>query len=255
MAFNFYGTFSLGQYEQYKTWSKYQEADIKKRIAYLENLIVRNGVFRTTFDDNHNPSRYTISPPNSYAAKLMKAYCSLGGSPTKDFIIRDSSLVTFKIKGAPLDTQDKDNPTAGYSNSYSDGTYDRGPLYDRDVGYLVERSKGWQLEAIKRKREQLEFKIKRCLDYVDSLIAEKDMLQKMIDDPTKRSPVLLAKFVNKALTPGSTSLLNTTDDSIDARFATVADFTVQPDAQQSDGQRTRLPTSGSPINTDTGQTP
>lgn len=246
MAFNFYGTFSEGQALAFKYWTKYQEADLKKRISYLEALIAKNGVYTTKFDDNYNPISYTVAPAWSYAAKLIKVYKCLGGDPLKDFIIRDRNHVTYKLKGVPFDNN-RTNTTSGMSEVNSDGTIERGFLFDRDVGIRQEVAKNWQLEAIKRKKEQLEFKIKRCLDYSDALVKEKEMLERMIENPLRRGMVLWANMVNKASEPGSMSLLNTTDDSIDARFAKDADPAIPTEVQQSDGERSRLPTSGNPM--------
>jgi hypothetical protein len=49
----------------------------------------------------------------------------------------------------------------------------------------VDRTKSWQLDAIKAKRERLEYKIKRALDYSDQLQAQIDIIDKTLGSGLK----------------------------------------------------------------------
>jgi len=96
----------------------------------------------------------------------------LGGVPENDMLLRTRDQVVFLKRGIDED----DSP------DYSNGRVDRGTQrFDRTLGLYVESLKKWQLEAIKAKREQLEFKIKRAMDYADQLKQESDMLASLIE--------------------------------------------------------------------------
>ena len=135
-----------------------------------------------------DPESFTVSPPTSYGAKLMQAYRILGGLPERDMLLRTSDDPVYLTRGvSPTKANDASPVTGGYSDLFSNGRRYRGnQRFDRDLGLKVEKLKAWQLEAIKHKREHLEFKIKRALDYYDQLQNEKNMLSAMLaaDSPT-----------------------------------------------------------------------
>lgn len=188
MSFSFLGTWTTGQFEQLRKFAKVQEQDLKKRAEFLRRKISDNGIFVTEYDEaTYHPIRYSVTP-FSYASKLFQAYRALGGHPEKEFLLRTRDQPVFLTRGNSINTEDPTDTTSGYSDMYSNGRRYRGSQrFDRDVAVSVERFKGWQLEAIKRKREHLEYKIKRAIDYSDQLAIEAEMIDAMLQDGSESS--------------------------------------------------------------------
>jgi hypothetical protein len=183
MAFGFYGTFTTGQLQQLVDFSIIQETDLVDRGRWLSAQLTRNGVFTTEYDpQTHLPKSFSASS-GSYAAKLLQAYRILGGTPENDFMLRSTDQPVFLTRGKNINTSTTaTDPTAGYSDMLSNGRRIRGSQrFDRDVGVQVTKLKSWQLETIKRKREHLEFKIKRALDYSDQLQREIAVIEVLLD--------------------------------------------------------------------------
>lgn len=209
-----------------------QERDLAKRRLWLMAQLTRNGVFSTEYDpQTHLPKAFSASA-GSYAAKLLQAYRILGGTPEKDFMLRTSDKPVFLTRGKNIDTGvTAVDPTAGYSDVLSNGRRVRGSQrFDRDVGVQVERLKAWQSEAIKRKREHLEFKIKRALDYSDQLQREIAVLKVLLDETSGRQVADIVR--NISLTSVRTGAHNIVEDLIDIfglNVGKVQDFTYSPD--------------------------
>jgi hypothetical protein len=163
-------------------FSKIQERDLAARIKWLGSQLLKNGIFTTEFDPQTSmPTSYLVDGPNSYGYKLFSAYRALGGNPERDFILRTSDKPVFLTRGKNISSDNTDT-TAGYSDTFTNGRRVRGEQrFDRDLGLAVDKLKVWQLESIKRKREHLEFKIKRCIDYSDQLQSEINLLTNLND--------------------------------------------------------------------------
>ncbi len=96
-------------------------------------------------------------------------------------LLRTSDKPVFLTRAGKVGDNPGDS-TGGYSDIYSNGRRYRGNMrFDRDMALKVGRFKKWQLETIKQKREHLEFKIKRALDYSDQLQSEIDIINAMLD--------------------------------------------------------------------------
>lgn len=160
------------------------------------------------------PKSFTASD-SSYAGKLLQAYRILGGTPETDFMLRTTDQPVFLTRGNNIDTSTVGtDPTAGYSDLLSNGRRVRGTQrFDRDVGVQVNRLKSWQLEAIKQKREHLEFKIKRALDYSDQLQREIAVIAVLLDPNQGRQ--VRDTVRNVQLTAIRTGAHNIVEDLID----------------------------------------
>lgn len=213
MAFNFQGTYTTGQLEKLKYFSKLQEQDLRNRIAWLQADLLRVGVFSTEYDDQTGyPVLFTVFPDNSYAAKLMLAYKILGGNPEQEMLLRTRDKPVFKTRGTPV-TSDVTDLGAGVSIDYSNGRRQRSSQrFDRDLGFKIDRIKKWQLEAIKRKREILEFKIKKALDLSDQISEEIKLLQSMIEDESRSLDAIITEAVSIQFKPGTQTVLNDDQD-------------------------------------------
>jgi hypothetical protein len=234
MAFNFYGTFTTGQFNKFMYFSKLQEQDLRKRIAWLDSQLLRVGIFTTEYNENNFPLSFTVSPDYSYGAKLLLAYKILGGVPEEDMLLRTRDLPVYLTRGVDLDS-DPENFGSGVSNEYTNGRLNRGTIrFDRDLGIQVQKVKNWQHEVIKRKRENLEFKIKRTLDLSDQLQQERNSLNAMIEDPFKSLDFMFANvsgFINRE---GAMNVVDNLADIWGLKIGNQADITLDEDYRQSD---------------------
>lgn len=180
----------------------------------MRRRITENGIFVTEYDpETFHPIKYSVTP-FSYASKLFIAYRALGGDPEKEFLIRTSDQPVYLIRGTSLNTQDPLDTTSGYSDQYSNGRRYRGSQrFDRDVAIAVEKFKKWQLEPIKRKKENLEYKIKRALDLTDQLTNEADMIDAMLAEDSELS--VDSQAVKIGLIASRTGAANVIQDMLD----------------------------------------
>jgi len=243
VAFNFYGTFTSGQWFELEDFTRIQAKDIKDRIAWLSAEITRVGVFTTVYAaETDDPESFTVSPPTSYGAKLMRAYRVLGGVPERDMLLRTSDDPVYLTRGTSVSKATDDAPvTGGYSDLFSNGRRYRGnQRFDRDLGLKVEKLKRWQLEAVKHKREHLEFKIKRALDYYDQLQNEKDTLSAMLEagSPTsveQQITDLLAMFY----TPGRANVIDNPLDKFGFNIGKPGDKSFPNELELAEGEALR----------------
>lgn len=162
---------TTAQWEEFKNFVKIQKVDLIQRKAWLQRELVRVGVFVTDYDGPTPVAFGAVA--GSYADKLLRAYKILGGVPERDMLLRTSDIPVFAPRAVGLTTDATGEVTGGFAEVHSNGRRNRGSqIFDRDLGLLVEKLKKWQLEAIKLKREKLEYKIKRALDYSDQLQRE-----------------------------------------------------------------------------------
>ena len=179
--------FTVGQWEELRQFALIQASDIGARIGYLNRELTTVGLFSTQYDPTTNfPVNFSATPSTSHAAKLLQAYRALGGFPEQDFLLRTSDDPVYLTPGAAINTNDPSGIiTQGSSDQFSNGKrYRGGQVFDRDLGLPMENFKKWQLQAIKHKREHLEYKIKRALDYSDQLQIEITFLTTMIQPGT-----------------------------------------------------------------------
>src|SRR5271157_1631276 len=141
MAFNFYGTFTMGQWEELRQFAIIQASDIGARISWIIRELNTVGVFSTIYNSvTKFPQSFTVTPSTSHGAKLLQAYRALGGFPEQDFLLRTSDDPVFLMPGPPLDTSDPSGvATQGFSDQFSNGKQYRGQQrFDRDIGYPME---------------------------------------------------------------------------------------------------------------------
>jgi len=140
----------------------------------------------------------------------LQAYRALGGFPEQDFLLRTSDQPVYLTQGPAVNMNDASGVAqGGFSDVFTNGRRYRGnQRFDRDLGYPMEKFKRWQLEAIKQKREHLEYKIKRALDYSDQLQIENTFLQAMIA-PTSTTDVngQIANLIALFHRPGAMNII------------------------------------------------
>jgi len=243
MAFNFYGTLTTGQWEEFRKFALIQSSDIQARILWLNRELLTVGVFTTLYDSATNlPISFSAVPQTSYASKLLQAYRILGGNPERDMILRTSDQPVFLTKASPMVVQRDGTVTGGFTDQFTNGKRYRGSQrFDRDLGFIIERFKKWQLEAIKRKREHLEFKIKRALDYSDQLQIERDLLT-IMTAPASTSTVddQIVKIETLFHRPGAMNVIDNLNDIFGFGIGRPGDTAYQNAEQVAQGEDQRL---------------
>lgn len=242
MAFSFYGLMTTGQWQAFKAFSGIQRLELVQRRTWLQKQLLMVGVFSTEYD-GPNPVSFTASA-GSYAAKLLAAYRVLGGVPEDDMLLRTRDKPVFKTKSQNVNTGPDGTVDGGFSDVYSNGRRDRGTQrFDRDLGLRVDRLKDWQLEAIKAKRERLEFKIKRALDYSDQIQQEIGLITSLLGDETAVGSVdyQVLQVETEMATPGTMNVVDDLDDVHGLKIGKPGDLTFDNSLAEAEQQDERVP--------------
>jgi len=242
------GPFTTGQWNELESFIFVQQVDLQARRDWLSAALARNGIFNTEYDENNFPTTYdaqsgsggfTCIPDSSYGGKLLTAYRALGGVPETDMLLRTTDMPIFLTGGSQTQTGEGAQKT-GYSDMYSNGRRERGGMrFDRDLGLLVEAVKAPFLEIIKQKRERLEFKIKRALDYSDQIQREIDQLDKLL---APDGVLALLGRVQSAITqPGQFGVIKNDNDKFGLNIGRVGDLAFDDSVDQADSEEERVP--------------
>lgn len=167
--FDFLGTFNRSQFNRLAAFARDQLPLIDARIAWLNMEIIRVGSLVMAKDPKGNPTGYAAGNPDAYIGKLTSAYEILGGNPFYDLQVRQMSESIYLLKG--------DEVSAPKFFSSGDPVPE-GSLADAPSANLVSELKSWLETTIDRK-EYLERKIRRAIDYVDQLQAEISTLERI----------------------------------------------------------------------------
>lgn len=175
MAFDFLGTFNLSQHGRLAKYATSQVSDIPARLNHLTAEQTRIGVVVFTYD-KASVTGYEPSPANSYIGKLLRAYEVLGGDPFFDLKLRSKgSQAVFLAKA------DETRP----ARVRSDGVVLAGEgLADAPSAVLGQQLRDWMYDTLQYKREHLERKIRRAMDYADQLADEIALLKTVQGDAT-----------------------------------------------------------------------
>jgi hypothetical protein len=163
LPFDFNGTFTVTQFERFKTYVRNQVQLIDSRIAHLEAERDRVGNLGFAFDEGGNPTAFEGDPPQTYIGKLFGAYEALGGDVEYDLQVRSTSQPVFQLEG------DETSPPQLMSNGEVMGVFG---LSDAESSLLMQKMRNWVREDLQRRRDALERKIQRALDYAEQLSAE-----------------------------------------------------------------------------------
>ena len=166
MAFDFKGTFNFSQLKRFEAFARAQKADLVGRITHLVAEQQRIGALSFAFSASGVPSLY-VPEDGSYIGKLVAAYEVLGGDPFFDLNIRTRSQAIFLKAG------DETTPGQVLSNGEILGTPGKA---DAQSGELMDDLRGWMYDAQEYKREYLERKIRRAVDYAEQLSDEITLL-------------------------------------------------------------------------------
>lgn len=169
MAFEFLGTFNKSQFDRFLAFAKSQLADIDGRILHLNFEKQRIGNISFVYEGGGIPSSYTVSSATTtYIGGLVSAYEVLGGSVLHDLQVRSRSQAVYLLPG------DEVTPPQYMSN----GEMMAGKgLEDATTAEYVREARDWMLPSMQHRREYLERKIRKALDYAEQLADEIDYLE------------------------------------------------------------------------------
>lgn len=168
MAYNFQGTFTASQFARFKEYVRNQVQLIDARIKHLEAEQYRIGNLAFAFDSGGAPKVLAGDPPTTYCGKLFGAYEALGGDAEFDLQMRSNSQPVFQLAGS--ETQ----PAQLMSNGEVVGGLG---LSDATSALLMQKLRGWVSEDLQRRRDAIERKIQRSIDYAEQLAAEISQLK------------------------------------------------------------------------------
>lgn len=174
MAFDFLGTFRRSQFEDLYAYAEAHLENVDPRIEYLKSEIERLGWIEYTFEEGERVD-YVVRPVNSLLAKYSRAFEYYGGSLTA-LQIRSRGDWIYVTKGE-FDLGDN-RPYAGGRPSEGDYKSNNRHYNDDVPGNYVYSVKDWIAPSIKRRLEDLEFRIKRTIDRSDQHINEIILLVK-----------------------------------------------------------------------------
>ena len=219
MAHNFNGTFTKSQFTRFRAYVENQLPMIDARIAHLEAERDRIGNLAFAYDSAGNPTSFVNDIPETYCGKLFAAYEALGGDAEFDLQVRSASQPVFLMTG------DVNTPAQLMSNGEVVGVLG---LSDAPSATLMQKIRRFVGEDLQRRREYLERKIRRALDYVDQLnleISQLTALKGSVDSPES----MAAYF----------SQLDTL--TTDPRYMAITDDTANPDPH---GKFAKAPVAG-----------
>ncbi len=170
MAFEFLGTFTASQFTRFSTWTQAQVGQIPARIQHLQAELARIGGLSFSYDSGGVPTFVQPSDNTTYIGRLFQVYEALGGDAEFDLQTRQMGQPVFKTTGTP------NNPSQLMSNGEVNAPVG---LQDAQSAELLRSMRDWTYDAQFYRRDLLERKIRRMIDYVDQLNAEVTTLQQI----------------------------------------------------------------------------
>lgn len=172
MPFDFKGTFNKSQFNRLTTFVQSQLPILQARITHLTAEQARIGYLSMTFDPTSGqPLNYTPDSSTSYIGQLLLAYEAMGGDPLHDLQVRSMSDPVYLVKA------DEATPANMMSNGEPVGM--KG-LADAVSGGLIDQLRSFVDDTLHRRRDYLERKIRRMIDYSDQLSTEIALLNTVV---------------------------------------------------------------------------
>jgi hypothetical protein len=171
MTFDWRGTFNKSQFDRFAAFARAQVPSINARYRHLVWEQERVGSLTFTYDKNGTPISFTASDSTTtYIGKLVAAYEALGGQVRYDLQVRTLNQAVYLLAGSET------RAAQTMSNGEVVGT--KG-LADATTALLVQQARAWLEGDLRQRREYLEHKIRRALDYADQLQQDIKQLQQV----------------------------------------------------------------------------
>lgn len=207
MSFDFGGTFSASQFERFRDYARNQVAQVDQRIAHLKAERDRVGNLSFAYDAGGVPTKHSSDTPTTYCGKLFAAYEALGGNAEYDLQVRAATQPIYRIPG------DTTRPAQLMSNGEVISALGLG---DAPSSVTMQKLRSFVSGDLHRRRDYLERKIRRALDYAEQLDAEIAKLTMMkAKAETEESLEYLIKYIE--------------DLAADKRYLAVTDDSKNPD--------------------------
>ena len=181
MSFEFLGTFTASQFTRFSLWVQAQVGQIPARIQHLQAEVTRIGGIAFAYDSGGIPTFVQPSDQTTYIGRLFMAYEALGGDAAYDLQVRLMTQPVFRTTGTPnhMPQQMSNGEVVGAG----------GGLSDAPSAELVRQARDWTYDAQFYRRDLLERKIRRAMDYVDQLNAEVTLLQNIQQGATSAGAI------------------------------------------------------------------
>jgi hypothetical protein len=163
VAYSFAGTFTLSQFTRFKEYVLDQVHQIDARIEHLKAERDRIGTLAIAYDESGNPTHIANDHQVTYLGRLFGAYEALGGNVEFDLQVRSAAQPIFRIPG------DSTKPAQLLSNGEVIGHQ---ALGDAESSLTMQAMRRWVEQDLYRRRESLERKIRRAIDYSEQLTQE-----------------------------------------------------------------------------------
>jgi len=163
VAFLFNGTLTASQFDRFRTYIRNQVTLIDARIQHLQAEKARVGNLMFAYDEGGVPTGSANDPPTTYCGKLFGAYEALGGDIEYDLQVRSAKQPVFALTGneAQMSQLSSNGEVAGV-----------GGLSDAQSATLMQSLRRWTADDLGYRREALERKIRRAIDYSEQLDLE-----------------------------------------------------------------------------------
>lgn len=172
MAYDFRGTFNKSQFDRFAAFARAQIETAGLRLRHLVREQIRVGFLTFKYDAGGVPQSFSTSTA-SYIGRLVAAYEVLGGQVLYDLQVRSMSQAVYLLPGT------ENAPPQLMSNGEVIAA--KG-LADASTAVQIQRARQWIDGSLHYRREYLEHKIRRALDYADQLKSEIDLLQEITAD-------------------------------------------------------------------------
>jgi hypothetical protein len=181
MSFEFKGTFNRSQFERLRTFLAGQLQDVTGRIQHLQYEAERVGQLFFKYDSEGILQGWEVQPGDSYLDRLLKAYEVAGGDVLYDLNCRVREDPVFRRRGTEVDE----------SQLMSNGEIIGVPgLADALTGGFVQALRDPHTDVVRWRRDYLERKIRRMLDYYDQIQTEIQDLTASLGDATTNGSFL-----------------------------------------------------------------
>lgn len=174
MSFEFLGTFTKSQFDRFSAFVRAQTQTIDQRVQHLQAELNRVGSLVFTYDSGGVPTGFSFDE-DTYIGNLFSVYEALGGDAFYDLQVRSASQPIYKLTG------DETHMPQQMSNGEVIGTPG---LSDAASAELLRQARDWTWDNLYTRREALERKIRRALDYSDQLQSEINNLLTIRSDVT-----------------------------------------------------------------------
>lgn len=176
MAFDFLGTFNKSQFDRFLVFARGQIAGVAGRLQHVAYEKNRLGTLSFEYEGGRTPTSYTASGPSTYMGGLIAAYEALGGDVIYDLQVRSTEQALYISQGS--------EGSAPQTMSNGEFIGDKGAA-DLVSSEAMRVARTWLEAPLQYKRNYLERKIRRALDYAEQLSEEETQLRSILGDATK----------------------------------------------------------------------